>query len=231
MTEEPACHTPDGAERLVRRHWGRGLGAVLTPEKLSEAECSRTENTALETVENQEPQEPESDLGDQRRELAFEQVNEVTWKLTDGRGSIAWSGDRSGGYRTTRAIAWLMGVGGGRWIVRYRNKASKPMRLPKARDYALEMVKGVWAGQTLIDPIHHPHQACLKMMEEVPRRASWLPKRPVCSRVTVTGLSAITCNLSRDPFFGLGSMVTRKSGASASSEVRWQTAGDPYPRH
>ena len=54
---------------------------------------------------------------------------------------------------------------------------------------------------------------------------SWLPKRPVCSRVTVTGLSAITCNLSRDPFFGLGSMVTRKSRASASSEVSWQTAG------
>jgi len=64
--------------------------------------------------------------------------------------------------------------------------------------------------------------------QAIPSRAmSWLPKRPVCSRVAVTGLSAITCDLSRDPFLGLGSMVTRKSEASASSEVSWQTAGIP----
>jgi hypothetical protein len=31
--------------------------------------------------------------------------------------------------------------------------------------------------------------------------------------------------------FGLGLYVTRKSEASASSEVNWHTAGDPYPRH
>ena len=51
---------------------------------------------------------------------------------------------------------------------------------------------------------------------------SWLSTPPIfClirSRLTVTGLSAITCDLSRNPFPGLGSMVTRKSGASASSE-------------
>ena len=47
--------------------------------------------------------------------------------------------------------------------------------------------------------------------------------RPIRSRLTVTGLSAITCDLSRNPFSGLGSMVTRKSGASTSSEVNWQT--------
>src|SRR5713101_7320708 len=55
---------------------------------------------------------------------------------------------------------------------------------------------------------------------------SWLPRRPIfCpirSRLMVTGLSAITCDLSRNPFSGLGSMVTRKSGASTSSEVSWQ---------
>ena len=41
------------------------------------------------------------------------------------------------------------------------------MRLPKAKDYALEMVKGIWAGQTLIDPLRHLHQISLK---EEPRR-------------------------------------------------------------
>jgi rhodanese-related sulfurtransferase len=34
----------------------------------------------------------------------------------------------------------------------------------------------------------------------------------------VTGSSAITCDLSRNPFSGLGSMVTRKSGASTGAE-------------
>ena len=75
------------------------------------AEYTQNENTASESLENQGLQEPESDLSGKRRELAVEPINEVTWKLTDGGGIIAWEGDGS---------------------VRYRNKASKPMRLPKA---------------------------------------------------------------------------------------------------
>jgi hypothetical protein len=124
--------------------------------------------SASESLENQGLQEPEIGQGTKGRTLTFEQVNEVTWKVTDGRGSIAWSGDRSGGYRTTRAVAWLMGVGNGQWIVRYRNRASKPMRLPKAKAYALEMVRGVWAGRVLTDPIKNLHQETLKAMGETP---------------------------------------------------------------
>jgi hypothetical protein len=122
--------------------------------------------SASESLENRGFLEPEITEGTKGRTLEFQQVNEVTWKLTDGRGSIAWSGDRSGGYRTTRAIAWLMGVGNGQWIVRYRNRASKPMRLPKAKAYALEIVRGIWAGKTLTDPIQKLHQETLKAMGE-----------------------------------------------------------------
>jgi hypothetical protein len=135
---------------------------------------SKTEETtnpqisASESLENQGLQEPEIGEGTKGRTLDFQQVNEVTWKLTDGRGSIAWSGDRSGGYRTTRAIAWLMGVGNGQWIVRYRHRASKPMRSAKAKAYALEMVRGIWAGKTLTDSIQNLHQETLKTMGESP---------------------------------------------------------------
>jgi hypothetical protein len=86
--------------------------------------------------------------------LHFEQVNEVTFKLTDGKGSLVpsrhghWSG-----HQTTRAVAWLMGIGNGRWIVRYRNKASKPLKLPAAKKYALEMVGGIRPGRVVADPI------------------------------------------------------------------------------
>jgi hypothetical protein len=108
---------------------------------------------ASEPLGNQGVHDAEIEQSAKRRDLSFEQVNEVTWKITDGRGSIAWSGDRSGGYRITRAVAWLMGIGNGRWIVRYRNKASRPMKLPAARKYALEMLKGIRPGRVVTDPI------------------------------------------------------------------------------
>jgi hypothetical protein len=109
---------------------------------------------ASEPLENQGLQEPKSVLTKSPRQLRFEEVNPVTLKLTDGRGSLVptchgyWSG-----YSTTRAIAWLMGIGNGRWIVRYRNKSSRPMKLPAAKKYALEMVKGVRPGRVVTDPI------------------------------------------------------------------------------
>jgi hypothetical protein len=42
------------------------------------------------------------------------------------------------------------------------------MRLPKAKAYALEMVKGVWAGRVLTDPIKNLHQETHKAMGETP---------------------------------------------------------------
>ena len=61
-----------------------------------------------------------------------------------------------------------MGVGNGIWIVRHRHKASKPMRLTKAKACALEMVAGVWDGRVLTDPIKNLHQETLKAMGEEP---------------------------------------------------------------
>ena len=70
-------------------------------------QSTESQNTASESLGNQGVLEPEIDLGGNRPKLTFEQINEVTWKVTDGRGSNAWSGDRSGSYRSTRAVAWL----------------------------------------------------------------------------------------------------------------------------
>ena len=109
---------------------------------------------ASEPLENEGLQEPKIILTEIPKELRFEQVNEVTFKLTDGKGSLVparhghWSG-----HQTTGAVAWLMGIGNGRWIVRYRNKASRPMKLPAARKYALEMLKGIRPGRIVTDPI------------------------------------------------------------------------------
>jgi hypothetical protein len=143
----------------------------LNSEKPLVEEDTLSQIPASETLENQGLQEPESDLIGKRQELAFERVNEVTWKLTDGRGSNAWSGNRGGGYRTTRAVAWLMGIGGGLWVVGYRDKCSKPMKLPKAKTYALEMVRGIRPGNVTADPIGRLHRLHLDVHEPMPELA------------------------------------------------------------
>jgi hypothetical protein len=132
---------------------------------------SLTAFSSCEPLENQGLQEPEIEIEGKDRSLTFERVNEVTLKLTDGRGSLAWSGDRSGSYRTSRALAWLMSIGGGLWVVRYRDRSSKPMKLPKAKTYALEMVKGIRPGKVIADPIGRLHRLHLDVHEPMPEMA------------------------------------------------------------
>jgi hypothetical protein len=108
----------------------------------------------FEPLENQGFQEPKIDQSGKRREFAFQQINEVTVKITDGAGSNAWTGGRPGAsYRTTRAVGWIMGIGHGLWVARYRNRASRPMKLPAAKRYAIEMIRGIRPGKIATDPI------------------------------------------------------------------------------
>ena len=143
----------------------------LNSEKPLLEQDSQSQNLASESLENQGLHEREIEISGKDRTLTFEQVNACTWKLTDGKGSLAWSGDRSGSYRTSRALAWLMAVSGGRWVVRYRNAASKPMKLPKAKTYALEMVKGVRPGKLVGDPIGRLLRLHLDVLEPMPEMA------------------------------------------------------------
>jgi hypothetical protein len=62
-------------------------------------EPTESEISGSESLEHQGVQEPHLGESTKGRTLAFLQVNEVTLKLTDGRGSNAWSGDRSAGFR------------------------------------------------------------------------------------------------------------------------------------
>ena len=68
-----------------------------------------------------------------------------------------------------------MGIGNGRWMVRYRNRASKPMKLPAAKKYALEMVKGIRPGRVVTDPIGDLNlmQAVLAENEAINNGGDW----------------------------------------------------------
>ena len=60
--------------------------------------------------------------------LAFERVNEVTWKLTDGTmTNVHASHGQWGGYRVTKAVAWVIDVGPHKpaWIARYKDQLSR----------------------------------------------------------------------------------------------------------
>ena len=57
----------------------------MDSEKTLETQDTESHFSASETLENQGLQEPEIEIGDKCHSLAFEQSNEVTWKLTDGR--------------------------------------------------------------------------------------------------------------------------------------------------
>ena len=135
------------------------------------AQDSQPEFRASEPLENQGPQEPEIDLTLLPDKFALEQLNQVTWKVTDGRMSNAWSGDRGGGHRTTRAVAWLIGIGAGMWVCRYRSKASRPMKLPAAKKYIIEMIQGIRSGTKIVDPIRRLHVLNVDAIEPMPTLA------------------------------------------------------------
>src|SRR5262249_21768756 len=73
----------------------------------------------------------------------FERVNEVTWKLTNGEiTDTPTSHGQWGGYKTTKALAWVICVVPGKWLALYRDMVSGPLSLSKARAAAMSMAKG-----------------------------------------------------------------------------------------
>src|SRR6516165_2333250 len=87
----------------------------------------------------------------------FEHVNEVTWKLTNGEiTETPASHGQWGGYRTTKALAWVMRVGPRKWLARYGDMVSGPWSLPKAKAAAMAMAKGT--PRDYFVPKHSPPQ-------------------------------------------------------------------------
>jgi hypothetical protein len=72
-----------------------------------------------------------------------------------------------------------MGIGGGLWVVRYRTKASRPMKLNAAKRYAIEMIKGIRPGIIITDPIKHLTQ--LQIPKEVFPPPRYLVRAALCA--------------------------------------------------
>src|SRR5262249_50708272 len=92
----------------------------------------------------------------QKTKLHFERVNEVTFKLTDGESTnVTASHGKWGGYRTTKAVAWVINIVPGQWLARCRNEASGPSFFNEAKANAFAMARGAHGDYFLENPIDH----------------------------------------------------------------------------
>jgi hypothetical protein len=92
----------------------------------------------------------------QKTKLYFERVNEVTFKLTDGEVThVSASHGQWAGYRTTKAVAWVINIAPGQWLARCRDEASGPSSFNEAKADALAMARGAPGDYFIENPIDH----------------------------------------------------------------------------
>ena len=83
-------------------------------------------------------------------------MNEVTFKLTDGEGTnVPASHGQWGGYRTTKAVAWVINIASGQWLARCRDEASGLSSFNEAKANALAMARGARGDYFIANPIDH----------------------------------------------------------------------------
>ena len=83
-------------------------------------------------------------------------MNEVTFKLTDGEvTNVPASHGQWGGYRTTKAVAWVINIAPGQWLARCRDEASGPSSFNEAKANALAMARGAYGDYFIENPIDH----------------------------------------------------------------------------
>ena len=60
-----------------------------------------------------------------------------------------------GGYRTTKAIAWVINVAPNAWLARCDDQTSNPLALTAAKSVAMAMAKGACGDYAVGNPIAH----------------------------------------------------------------------------
>jgi hypothetical protein len=86
----------------------------------------------------------------------FEKINEVTWKLTDGESTnVPASHGQWGGYKTAKAVAWVINVAPGQWLARCEDRACGPSPINEAKADAVTMARGACGHYFVKNPIAH----------------------------------------------------------------------------
>jgi hypothetical protein len=93
------------------------------------------------------------------KHLELEKVNSCTWKVVDPKvkTDVPANLGKWAGYRTTKALAWVMDVGYGKWMARCANEVCNPTNLAEAKRQALAMAVGGIGDYQVSDPIKELH--------------------------------------------------------------------------
>jgi hypothetical protein len=90
---------------------------------------------------------------------------------TTGSTSGEWPGAAGKrlwrGYRTTKAIAWVIDVGVSKpaWLARYKDQCCGPMSLKDAKTAALAMAKGAFGDYRVADPLSHLNGMSARLLD------------------------------------------------------------------
>jgi hypothetical protein len=100
--------------------------------------------------------------------LTFEHVNEITWKLSNGgMTNVPASHGQWPGYRTSKAIAWVIDVGVNKpaWLARHKDQCCGPLPLKEAKSVALAMAKGATSDYRVTRPIAHLNGLAARLLD------------------------------------------------------------------
>jgi hypothetical protein len=90
------------------------------------------------------------------KHLKLERVNAITWKVVDPDAELTTTPGKLGhwpGFRTKKALAWVIDVGHGKWMARCRNEACNLTNLAEAKRQALAMAAGGIGDYLVADPV------------------------------------------------------------------------------
>lgn len=130
---------------------------AATPENGLRYRTGRVKpKSASEAIELAPEFKPENLSPKASTPLKCEKVNEVTFKVTNGElTNVPASHGQWGGYRTTKALAWVICVVPGKWLARCRDMVCGPLSLTKAKPAAMKMAKGAVGDYYIGNPIAH----------------------------------------------------------------------------
>jgi hypothetical protein len=111
--------------------------------------------TASELLEVSSEFKPEN-LSPKTSSLRCERVNDSTFKITNGElTNVPASHGQWGGYRTMKALAWIIKLEAEAWLARCGNQACGPSSFSQAKANAFAMAKGAIGDYYIAKPIAH----------------------------------------------------------------------------
>jgi hypothetical protein len=97
--------------------------------------------------------------------LRCERVNDSTFKVTNGElTNVPASHGQWSGYRTAKALAWIIKLGSEAWLARCGNQICNPTSFNKAKSQALAMAMGAAGDYFVADPIRELNQLQVRFL-------------------------------------------------------------------